>query len=364
MFQEDYSVISIEDFLIKKFPNSVKDGDTFASFTSAKEEYNALRNGIGLRIHSDLVLIQMTGKDVLDFLHRVSTNAVKDLKPFEKRNTLFLNEKGRFIDRTTLINFENDFLLIGNADKEKRLFRWINKYIIMEEIQTKDVSEKFALVEFIGSQAESFLTLLLGKEINSFDFTTVRRFDIDGFTFYFFVNQENNGIKIFKALVDKEKCVDFVEYLFSIKSVFDLNVIGNYAFDAFRIENEIPVYPNEINDGTNPHETNLINEVSFKKGCYIGQEVIARLDTYDKVQRKLLKVILGSHVSSDESLMVLDESGNHAGEITSLSNSKLLQEQTGLVLVRRKALENSSRLFIEAGGMKINLTVPEFSDIK
>ncbi|MEW6701434.1 MAG: hypothetical protein AB1298_01835, partial [Bacteroidota bacterium] len=281
-----------------------------------------------------------------------------------KRNTLFLNEKGRFIDRTTLINFENDFLLIGNADKEKRLLRWINKYIIMEEIQTKDVSEKFVLVEFIGSQAESFLTLLLGKEINSFDFTTVRRFDIDGFTFHFFVNQENNGMKIFKALINKEKCVDFVEYLFSIKSVFDLQVIGNYAFDTFRIENAIPVYPNEINDSTNPHETNLINEVSFKKGCYIGQEVIARLDTYDKVQRKLLKVNFGTHIGSKEMLMVFDEDGNQVGEITSLSNSELLQEQIGLILVRRKALENSNSFFVENGKTKINIDVSESSDRK
>ena len=87
--------------------------------SSFKEEYNTVKNGSAVRINSDAVIIQLEGKDTLEFLHRVSTNSVKDLKPFEKKNTLFLNAKGRFIDRTTLINLENYFLLIGNLDEVK-----------------------------------------------------------------------------------------------------------------------------------------------------------------------------------------------------------------------------------------------------
>ncbi len=58
--------------------------------------------------------------------------------------------------------------------------------------------------------------------------------------------------------------------------------------DAYKIENGIPSDPNELNDLYNPHEAKLIDLVDFKKGCYIGQEVIARLDTYDKVQKHLV----------------------------------------------------------------------------
>jgi len=277
MFQENKDLLTITEYLTKKFPGSKKEGNFIRFFYSAHDEYESLKNGIGIRIKLSSTIIEMTGKDVLDFLHRVSTNAIKDLKSFEKRNTLFLNEKGRFISRSTLLNLENNFYLIGNSDYDKRLFSWVNKFIITEDIVTKDVSENFVVLELIGKQCNSFLTMLVGEEIDSADTNLVRISEIDGFRFHFFVEQGFNSHNIYRILIDKEKCIDFLEYLSNIKSVFDLSVVGENAYDVFRIENCIPSYPNEINDSTNPHEVNLINEVSFKKGCYIGQEVIARL---------------------------------------------------------------------------------------
>lgn len=359
MFQENQIVLSLSEFLSYKFPNAIKNEESFRFFTSAKEEYESLRNGVGLRVNSSLVLIQMSGKDVLDFLHRVSTNAVKDLKTLEKRNTIFLNEKGRFIDRTTLISLENDFFLIGSASENKRLFSWVNKFIITEDIQTKDVSSNYAIVDFVGPQAESFLTLLLGKEINTVDSTKVRRFDVDGFTFYFFMNQENNGVKIYKALIDSEKSTGLIEYLFSINSVFDLHVVGDDAFDAFRIENGIPAFPNEINDESNPHEVNLLHEVCFKKGCYIGQEVIARLDTYDKVQKKLVNVTLNDSISSIDTLIIIDHEKNESGKITTLSKDELLTVQKGLALIRKKAFENGSLYSAISNKNEIGIKISE-----
>lgn len=363
MFQETQIVLSITDFLNNKYPAALKSDDSFRSFTSVKDEFESLRNGVGLRINSSSALIQLTGKDVLDFLHRISTNAVKDLKVFEKRNTIFLNEKGRFIDRTTLLSLENEHFLLGSPSVDKRLLSWVNKFIISEDIQTKDISNNFVLIDFIGQQAESFLTLLLGKEINTVDFTNVRRFDVDGFTFYFFVNQENNGVKVFRVLITIEKCADFVEYLFSIKSVFDLQLVGDEAYNAFRIENGITAFPNEINEETNPHEVNLIHEVCFKKGCYIGQEVIARLYTYDKIQKKLVKVSLNNSVGSTNSFVVNDSENNDAGRITSLSNPELFPEQKGLALIRKKSLENGNVFSIVNNKTEIELTISDLPRI-
>lgn len=342
MFQENQIVLSISEYLNHKFPNAIKNKEAFRSFTSPKVEFESLHHGVGLRINYSSALIQLTGDDVLDFLHRISTNSIKDLKTFEKRNTIFLNEKGKFIDRTTLLSLENDFFLIGSANENRCLFSWVNKFIITEDIKTKDVSGNYSIIDFIGPQTESFLTLLLGKEINSVDSTKVRRYDVDGFTFHFFMNIENNGVKIYKALINSEKGLAFIEYLFSISSVFDLQIVGDDAYDAFRVENGIPVFPNEINDETNPHEVNLIQEVCFKKGCYIGQEVIARLDTYDKVQKKLVNVTLNDSISSVESFIIIDSEKNEVGKITTLSKDELLTEQKGLALARRKVFEGGT----------------------
>ncbi|TSA26767.1 MAG: hypothetical protein D4R68_06810 [Ignavibacteriales bacterium] len=361
MFQENNNLLTITEYFVKKYPELNKEGNPIRFFYSAKEEYESLKNGIGIRIKLNSTIIEMTGKDVLDFLHRVSTNTIKDLKSFEKRNTLFLNEKGKFISRSTLLSLENNFYLIGNSDYDKRLFSWVNKFIITEDIITRDVSDSFVVLELIGKQCSSFLTMLIGEEIDSVVMNLVRVSVIDGFRFYFFIEHGFNSHNIYRILIDKEKCIDFIEYLSNIKSVFDLSVVGENAYDVFRIENGIPSYPNEINDSTNPHEVNLIDEINFKKGCYIGQEVIARLDTYDKVQRKLVKITIDEPTNIVTPLIILDEAGNEWGELTTLSSPELVNPQIGLALIKKKALADHTALFIKSSDKKIKIRTSEIN---
>ncbi len=361
MFQENNDLLTITDYFIKKFPDLRKEENSIRFFYSAQEEYEALKNGIGIRVKLSSTIIKLTGKDVLDFLHRVSTNTIKDLKLFEKRNTLFLNEKGRFISRSTLLNLEDKFYLIGNSDNDKRLFSWVNKFIITEDIITYDVSENFVILELIGKQCNSFLTMLVGEEIDSVDTNLVRVSEIDGFRFYYYIEHGFNSHNIYRILIDKEKCIDFLEYLSNIKSVFDLSIVGEDAYDIFRIENGIPSCPNEINDLINPHEVNLINEISFKKGCYIGQEVIARLDTYDKVQRQLVKVTIGETLNINTPLIIAVESGNECGVLTTLSSSELVNPQIGLALINKKSLSDHSVLFVKTTDKNIKIRTSEIS---
>ena len=63
--------------------------------------------------------------------------------------------------------------------------------------------------------------------------------------------------------------------------------IGQNAWDALLVSKGIPRYGRELGDDFNPLEAGLIGAIDFAKGCYIGQEVIARLDTYQKVQKQL-----------------------------------------------------------------------------
>jgi folate-binding protein YgfZ len=357
MFQENPILLNYNDYLFQKFPNALIEKEDFSYLTSSNEEYSSLRNGVGLRINPDLKIIQFSGKDILDFLNRVSTNALLAVKMYDKINTLFLNEKGRFIDRTTFIPLEDRSLLIGSSDRENRLLSWLNKYIIMEDIKAEDFSGKYALIDIIGPQTESFLTMILGKEISISDEKRIRRFDVDGFTFYSFLNLEGNAVKFFRFLIEKERLLDFIDYLVGIKSVFDLSVVGKNAFDFFRIENLIPIYPNEINDLSNPYEVNLINEVNFTKGCYIGQEVIARLNTYSKVKRKLVKVKLIQEIFNSEPFTIVDDNSNQVGEITTLSKMNSFNEQKALALINIKAVDDKYNLFVNVEGKKFPLTI-------
>ncbi|MEW5843986.1 MAG: hypothetical protein AB1775_12060 [Bacteroidota bacterium] len=363
MFQEVLNKHIMDDQLLKQFPGMLKSNSSVRRFTNAADEFNTLRNGVGLRIVFDSMIIKMTGKDVLDFLHRISTNALLDLQPQQKRNTLFLNDKGRFIDRATLLALDGEYQLIGSSDQNKRLLSWINKFIIMEDIKTEDLSDKFTLLELIGPQTNSFLTLMLGNEVDLNDVTKIHTLSVDGFQFLFCLNVEPNNAKVFKIIIEKEKVSNFIDYLFSIKSVFDLTLIGEDAYDAFRIQNGIPALPQEINDSANPYEVDLIGEVNFKKGCYIGQEVIARLDTYDKIQRKMMRVSLSVKMNGKNA--VINSDGMiHAGIISSISNPELFNEQIGLAIVNKKALETGKQFHVLSGDEKIPVVISFLDDHK
>jgi folate-binding protein YgfZ len=94
-----------------------------------------------------------------------------------------------------------------------------------------------------------------------------------------------------------------------------------HEIDELRIRSGIPAFPNEINERHNPWEARLDDSLSLTKGCYIGQEVIARLNTYKKVQRRLSGVTLSARVGPGDPLTKEEEV---VGEASTVAGSRAL----------------------------------------
>jgi folate-binding protein YgfZ len=92
--------------------------------------------------------------------------------------------------------------------------------------------------------------------------------------------------------------ISLIEEIFDRAKENPFRFTGEAAYSMYAVEQGIPRAPYEINEDYNPHEINLAGDVSFTKGCYIGQEVIARLDTYDKVQKRLMGIIYSKEVNT------------------------------------------------------------------
>ena len=89
-------------------------------------------------------------------------------------------------------------------------------------------------------------------------------------------------------------------------------------FEELRIKLGVPAYGKELSEDYNPIEAGLLDHISFNKGCYIGQEVVARLNAYDKVQRKLVKLTWSGDIDSEE----LTVDGKVIGKITSAGSGE------------------------------------------
>ena len=123
--------------------------------------------------------------------------------------------------------------------------------------------------------------------------------------------------------------------------------VGVDAVEAVRIERGIPAFGKDLTEDYNPHEANLVHHVSFSKGCYIGQEVIARLQTYKKVSKYLVGLRWEGEGPAPGSFLAHD--GRRMGIVTSAARLPHTGGNVGLGYVRKAFVEDGKAVVDEAG---------------
>jgi folate-binding protein YgfZ len=151
-------------------------------------------------------------------------------------------------------------------------------------------------------------------------------------------------------------------------SLADLPPLSAQEQEHWRLGQGLPVAPNEVNEDTNPFELGLADWVSLNKGCYVGQETLAKLATYDGVKRQLRRWICvqppaqGTGLAAGTKLWgeAAGESTQRAGVITSSFSIDGGRVWIGLALVRRQALgAGRLRAGEGAGAPWLELSLPE-----
>jgi len=340
--------------------NKMLDGlQVFQSFSRPEDEIFSLYNGVGLRYLNNKGIIELKGNDSLDFLHRISTNSMKDLKKEDVRNTIFTNEKGRIIGVSTVLNFESYLLLVSELKSQPKIMSWINKYIISDDVKLSDAGHRFNLFEILGPQSESFLNFTCGDSVNKLLENSFSVVSSEGALFFLAkIKNQDNTIK-FLILADQENSKKLLNNMIENKGPYDFNLIGEDAYNAYRIEMGIPVSPNELNDFYNPLEARINYLVDFNKGCYIGQEVISRLNTYDKVQKYLMGICFPEPIDVNENFSLLDDKKNETGIITSITYSPRIRKNIALGYVGKANAFGGNKVIAKNELKEIEVTLHE-----
>lgn len=322
-------------------------------YSSLEEEINSLYSGVTLRNISHYGIVELKGKDVLDLIHRIGTNNVRSLPKEGVKKTIFTSEKGRIIGLTTLMNFDNYQLLVCDRASKLKVMSWIKKYVISDDVEVNDANAKYNLLELNGPQAESFATLVCGNVASDIQTNTFKIIHTENILFFLIKLPGERGKNKFWFLADFENSKRLISYMKENKGVFNFNMIGEVAFNTFRIEQGVPVAPNELNDDYNPLEAGLIDLVDFNKGCYIGQEVIARLNTYNKVQRKLVGLKLSTPIEFNNGEVIIQNNEEESGKLTSYTISNKLNSPIGLAYVRNAHLNNDNQITLKLSDGKV-----------
>lgn len=336
----------MKDFLAETFPDIVFEDNNAKVITDLKEEYLSLRHGIGVRDISDSTFLILRGIDSLDYLNRITTNSIKDLAVLHKKTTLFTNDKGRIIDKAAVIRITDYCFVIAGRGSSSRLKSWIERYIINENIKVEDMTGKYAVIELAGPQVESYMNLVFGDVLESINEQLVIISEINEKKIYIAKFKGFNGTPRYIIFSDITNGSDIAHYLLEQKSFYDFNFVGEDAFNIYRVEQGVPIYPQEFKDMFSPLELNVMEHVNLAKGNFIGQEIISRSETFNKTKREFTGVNFDNKCTVEMPARIFNENNEDAGTLTSMAFSFSLAKQIGLAVFNKKAVTESKQFFV------------------
>ena len=329
--------------------NPLFSGGLPLSYGDAALEYRAFYEGAAVYEEGRRGKIRAVGADVLDLLNRLSTNKVDHLAAGEGAPTILTSDKGRIIDLVYVLNLGPSVLLLTGAGAQSRVMEWVDRYTIMEDSTLEDVTDSVALVSVAGPTACDALETVTGLRLADLETCHSMRFEADGLGGWV-VRMELGSISCFQVLVEDGGEGALREKLLA----WGATPVGMEAWEAYRIGAGLPVYGKELDESRNPLEAGLTGAIDFDKGCYIGQEVIARLDTYEKVQRALVSLKIGGRGQWEEGdYLILD--GRRVGTITSLARAPGGEEVVGLGYVRLADATVGKRFYGEGEGQWVEV---------
>ena len=286
-------------------------------------------------------ILQADGQEVLDLIHRLSTNGCLNLQSQMGKQTILTNEKGRIIDVITVINRIDHTLILTSPGNEQQVISWLKKYIIMENIRFTIMINDVEMVTIHGPESLDFVSQFIGGDLLTLPMhSAISKSDSNRFAI------RSMPIHELQFLIIDQKENGLLDYFSSQK---DIPELFSNDWNRERILAGQGIYSHEWSDAYNPLEAGLLHLIDFKKGCYIGQEVIARLDSYNKVNKRLMGISSQSHFEEHDLIYVEDE---QIGVITSISS---LEDMTiALGYVRSEHSYDETNIKIQHQGKSVD----------
>lgn len=298
------------------------------SFNNAAAALEAVSTGTALVDRSHWGVIQMTGGDRLRFIHNQTTNAFTQRQPGEGCDTVFVTSTARTIDLSTVYVTEESLLLLTSPGQDQRLIDWMDRYIFpADQVALTNLTQGMAVFSLLGPGSTDTLKQL-GIELKSdLPYGHNQVIDLQNASVRLAVGS-GLGLAGYTLLVSAEAAAQVWQLLTDAKAI----PTGEALWQQLRVQQGRPAPGHELTENYNPLEAGLWQAISFDKGCYIGQETIARLNTYQGVKQQLWGIQLTSTAKPGETIWVGDEKVGLLTSVVETPNGLI-----GLGYIRTKA---------------------------
>jgi tRNA-modifying protein YgfZ len=288
-----------------------------AEVITKETEYRAAQTGCVMIDSSAWGRLRFAGKDHLDFLHRMSTNDLLKLQAGQGAATVFITPIARIIDRAVVYVRDADLLMLTSRGNEVRVYQWLRKYIFFnDDVQIKNVTGETAMLSVYGATANEIMQQVSGEDLAALPlhhWRTVRIAAVE--TLITRADPIAGGG--FHLIVEKSALPEVWQTLLAVGVV----PFSDETYQVLRIEAGRPEFGHELGDEYIPLEANLWADVSFSKGCYTGQEIIARMESRQRLAKQLMGLRFEAEVTLPATLLS-DE--HEVGVVTSVAHSPAL----------------------------------------
>lgn len=272
-------------------------------------DYHAALDGAALVDETTSGRMFLRGRDRAALLHRLSTNDVERLAPGQGARTVLTTPIGRIIDLLTVHAVDGELLLLTSPEQGPAVYRHIKSNIFFnDQVTLAPIGNSHAQLALYGSAAPELLGELGAPSLANLPLHANTTAALAGAP-TMIARRPGIGGQGFTLIIPAEGAAAVRAALHAA----GVASLGDDAFDTLRVEQGYPTFGRELSTEYIPLETGLLDAVSFSKGCYVGQEIIARMES----RGRLAKRLMGLRLSAPAAPARLDVGGKAAGDLTS-----------------------------------------------
>lgn len=290
--------------------------------------------------------LQFSGEDRVRFLNGQVTNDVKALSPGRGCYAAFSNAKGKMRTDGVILNLANTIWVDLEPGHDTKLAIELEKFLIADDVQIENLTQTWRAYTLIGPQAPAILCeagLCSSPPTELFEVAYLMSAGLnDGFLF----RSRRARIDAFDIRVEELHGNELIGRLTQALKKQGGDLVDTSALELARIEAGIPRFGAEMDESTLPPEAGIESiAISYTKGCYLGQEVIARIKSVGHVNRALARLTLPANAKPGEALSL------HGREVGKLGSSVLSPTfgWIGLAIVRLEAAKPGTKLMLPSG---------------
>ena len=310
--------------------------------TAALDKYQTLSADAGYIDFSDRSRIEISGADRSNFLHNFCTNDINALTPGMGCEAFLCNPKGKTVGHVTVFCHSDRLVLDTAANQATSLIEHLSRYVIMEDVQLEDCSATQPRVFICGAQSHEILKRIVGRDLPQAAWSHYESQISDIPTVC-----HNVPFLCHPGFLLTTSTDHFVSLLNCLQEN-GLTKGQQATWEILRIESAWPEYGTDISEDNLPQEVGRDTAaINFNKGCYLGQETVARVDAVGHVNRRLVQIDCNGP-SPLAAQATLTHDGRTVGAVTSSGYSPKHQGAIALGYVQQTLAKPGQALTVES----------------